>query len=369
MMGSNVQDARSALAWLGLALTPGLSAARALELVRGFGAADAVLAASPGALSGAGLEPAVIEALRGAEARAHAELARLSAAGAELRTMADGAYPAALRAIADPPLALAVRGSLAPDELVVAIVGARRASEYGRRVAGELSVELARVGVTVASGLAAGIDAAAHRGALAAGGRTVAVLGTGIDGVYPRWHADLSRAIAEGGALVSEFPCGTPPRAAHFPQRNRIISGLARGVVVVEAAARSGSLITARYALEQGREVFAVPGPVGVSRHEGPHELIRQGAKLVTRIEDVLEELAPALVERIGRARAAAEEASLSALERRVLAAVSTGGGHVDDVIRRAGLSAGSALETLLALELRGVVEQAPGKRFRRRAA
>src|SRR5262249_16122589 len=209
----------------------------------------------------------------------------------------------------------------------------------------------AGAGVMVVRGLATGIDAAAHGGALAAGGRTVAVLATGVDGVYPPWHAGLAREVAASGALVSEFTCGTPPLPHHFPRRNRLISGLTLGTVVVEAAPGSGSLITARYALEQGREGFAVPGPVGVPLHDGPHQLIRAGATLVRGPEDVIDEIAPALRARLAAARTSAAVATLSEVETRVMDAVRAGGAHVDDVIRQTALAPGSALETLLALE------------------
>ncbi|HLK09803.1 MAG TPA: DNA-processing protein DprA [Candidatus Binatia bacterium] len=356
------RSARDPLAWLGLSLVRGLGAAQALELARLAGGPRQVLTAP----AAAGLEAAAVaEALREAEV----ETARLAAAGATLITWGDGGYPARLRTIADPPLVLAVRGTLGGDEVGVAVVGARRASPYGQRVAAELAAGLADAGLTVVSGLAAGIDAAAHRAALAAGGRTLAVLGTGIDRVYPAWHAALAGEIARRGALISELRCGAPPLAHHFPQRNRLISGLTVGTVVVEAACGSGSLITARCALDQGREVFAVPGPVGSPQHCGSHRLIQQGAKLVTGVEDVLEEIAPTLRERVAAARAARARAVLAPVERRVLEAVGGEEGHVDDVIRRAGLPAGTTLETLLALELRGLVEQQPGKRFRLRAA
>ena len=358
-----------ALAWLALGVVEELSPRQAHELVARFGSPAAALAAPAELLVGAGLAPSVAGALAGAPARARREAARLAAVGATLVAWSDETYPPRLRQISDPPVVLAVRGTLvAEDDLAVAVVGARRASEYGRRVAEELGRELAGAGVTVVSGLAAGIDAAAHRGALAAGGRTIAVLGTGIDRVYPSWHTRLAEEIVRHGALVSEFPCGAPPLAFHFPRRNRLISGLARGTVVVEAAEESGSLITARHAAEQGRDVFAVPGPLGPG-HRGPHRLIQQGATLVTGVEDVLAQLGPGLVARLAATRAAAAEATLSADERRVLAGVGAEGEHVDDVIRRAGLPAPQALETLLALELRGLVCQLPGKRFRRQAA
>jgi DNA processing protein len=190
-----------------------------------------------------------------------------------------------------------------------------------------------------------------------------------VDEVYPSWHRELAAAVAGQGALVSEFPCGTPPLPFHFPRRNRLISGLTRGTIVVEAAEKSGSLITARYALEQGREVFAVPGPLGLVAHRGPHRLIREGAHLVTCADDVLEEIAPALRRTLAARRTFAAEAGLTGAERRLLAALGAGDAHVDDVIRVAAVPPAAALETLLALELRGLVRQLPGKRFRRRAA
>ncbi len=356
------RSARGSRAWLALSLVRGLSAARALALVRERGGPEAILE---------GPEAAGLDAKAVAEAQREAdrEAGRLAAARATLVTWGDDGYPARLRTIPDPPLVLAVRGTLVADEPAVAVVGARRATPAGLRVAAELARGLADAGLAVVSGLAAGIDAAAHRAALAAGGRTLAVLGTGIDRVYPAWHGALAAEIARGGALLSELRCGAPPLAHHFPQRNRLISGLAVGTVVVEAAEGSGSLITARCALEQGREVFAVPGPVEGPQHRGSHRLIQQGAKLVIDVEDILEEIAPALRARVAEARAARARAALAPVEERVLEAVGREEGHVDDVIRRAGLPAGTTLETLLALELRGLVEQAPGKRFRRRAA
>jgi len=358
-----------ALAWLGLGLVNELQPREALALVEALGSVEAVVQASPRSLEAAGARAVVAEAIPGSLERARGEAERLAALGATLVAWGDPEYPQRLRAIADPPLFLAVHGEVALDEPAIAVVGARRASAYGKRVAEELARGLAQAGLTVVSGLAAGIDAAAHQGALAGGGRTVAVLATGIDRVYPPWHRELAQQVAASGALVSEFACGSPPLQFHFPRRNRIISGLALGTVVVEAAERSGSLITARYALEQGRDVFAVPGPVGVPLHRGPHRLIQQGARLVTGVEDVLEELAPALIERVRTARAAVAVATLSADERRVLDALGDTGHQIDDVIRTAGLAPGAALETLLALELRGLVRQSPGKRFERCAA
>jgi DNA processing protein len=356
-------------AWLGLGLAVEVPPRRAFELVDRFGSASGVLAASEADLLGAGATAVQVAAIRAAVARVALEVARLDAANAMAVTWPSQGYPERLREIPDPPLTLAVRGDLAPDELCVAVVGARRATEYGRRMAEALGRGLAQAGVTVVSGLAAGIDAAAHRGALEAGGRTIAILGTGVDRVYPSWHRELAARVVRQGALVSEFPCGTPPLAYHFPRRNRVISGLSLATVVVEAAEESGSLITADYAGDQGRLVLAVPGPADAPSHRGPHRLIREGATLVTGVEDVLAAVAPQCADRLRTARAAAAAAMLTDVERRVLELMGGEGRHVDDLIRRADLPPGCALETLLALELRGLVAQLPGKRFRRLAA
>jgi DNA processing protein len=367
MQDRTVQRSSEADAWLALSLVPGLGPQTARSLATRHGGPEAVLALGPTALREAGVGAEAIAAWNGGSRQVVIERAALTRAGATLVAWSDAAYPARLREIADPPLVLAVRGELHGDEPSVAIVGARRAGAYGRRVAEELARGLAQSGVTVVSGLAAGIDAAAHRGALDGGGRTIAVLGTGVDRVYPSWNATLATTVAGQGALVSEFACGTDARPWHFPRRNRIISGLTLGTIVVEAAERSGSLITARYALEQGREVFAVPGPLGVALHQGPHRLIQQGALLVTSADDVLDAVAPMLRSRLIAARVRQADATVTAGERRLLDALVEGVRHVDDLVRTAAVSADVALETLLALELRGLVEQQPGARYRLR--
>jgi DNA processing protein len=268
--------------------------------------------------------------------------------------------------IADPPPFLYVKGGIAlQDDKAVAIVGSRSASDYGRRIARDLARGLASLGFTVVSGMARGIDGTAHEAALHAGGRTIAVLGSSVERAYPPEHEGLYRRISENGAVVSELPIGTRPMAFNFPARNRLISGLSLGVVVVEATEKSGSLITAAMAVEQGREVFAVPGEAGASRSRGSHRLIRQGAKLVERVDDIIEEIAPQLMSRAGDAAPTARPAlpqSASAAARKVFALLQENSLQVDQVIERSGLAPAQALEVLLDLELQGFLRQSPGK-------
>jgi DNA processing protein len=303
--------------------------------------------------------------------------------GADLLVLDDGAYPALLREIPDPPLTLYVRGrwSECLDAPCVGVVGSRRCSAYGQNVALSLARELASRGVTIVSGLARGLDAAAHRGALEAGGRTVAVLGTGLDEVYPRDHRKLVAEILErGGALVTQFPLGTPPVAENFPYRNRIISGLSYGVVVVEASENSGSLITARLALEQGREVYAVPGNVTSRNSFGTNFLIKgAGAKLVQVWQDIVSEFPPEVAASIlppesgkkkgaGRSVEAALPSDLSDAERAVLKFITTDEPtHVDSLSESTGLAVAELSVALLSLEMRDLVRQLPGRCFVRK--
>jgi DNA processing protein len=295
------------------------------------------------------------------------EIRRTERAGAKIVTFLDANYPARLRMIADPPPLLYVKGELgAKDEKAVAVVGSRSASDYGCRVARDLCRGLVSLGFTVVSGMARGIDGMAHETALSAGGRTIAVLGSGVDRAYPPEHDKLYRRICETGAVVSELPIGTRPLAYHFPARNRLISGLSLGVVVVEATEKSGSLITASLALEQGREVFAVPGEVGSSRSRGAHRLIRQGAKLVESVDDIIEEIAPQLLPRRGEAwkepRRLPENASDGA--RKVFALLQERPLQIDEVIEASGFTSPRVSEILLELELQGYLRQLPGKRY-----
>lgn len=308
------------------------------------------------------------------------ELCELPRIGARLVRWTDDDYPPYLRHIADSPPYLFVRGNVPlADPQCVAVVGARAASEAGRRMAQRLGLELAAKGFTVVSGLARGIDAEAHQGALDGGGRTIAVMGCGIDVIYPAEHRKLAEAIVEnGGALVTELPLGTQPLAENFPTRNRILSGICLGVVVVEAAEKSGSLITARMALEQDRQVFAVPGSPLTGKTRGSNRLLKEGAKLVECVEDVIEELAPQL----GIKAAPPPESSNTTKEKSgssatiaipeapdelkaVLDLLTNGQKlHVDAIIEGCGLSPQTVLRILLDLELRGLVAQYPGKLF-----
>ena len=281
-------------------------------------------------------------------------------------------YPAQLEDLADPPPLLFVVGepaALGPPQL--AVVGSRNPSRGGRDTARDFARHLAGAGLTLTSGLAVGIDGAAHEGALAGGGTTVAVLGTGPDRVYPARHRELAHAIVDGGgALVSEFPPGAPPLRHHFPRRNRIISGLAAGVLVVEAAVRSGSLITARLAGEQGREVFAIPGSIHNPLARGCHRLLREGAKLVEEAADILEELAPqlraALFQDEEETSKKQEDSGLDDEYYRLLECLGHDPVAVDEVVERSGLTADVVSSMLLLLELHGHVASAPGNRYQR---
>lgn len=296
---------------------------------------------------------------------------RADALNATFVTRWDDAFPERLRHIYDPPLFLWVRGTLdAHDVPSVAIVGTRRCTDYGRRMAYDLGADLARSGFTVVSGLAYGIDAAAHRGALDAGGRTVAILGSGVGWIYPQSHGELARRAIEQGAVASEYPIDAEPETGYFPERNRIVSGLTLGTVVVESHVKGGALITARMAVEQNREVFAVPGDAGRSAAVGTNTLIQRGhAKLVTCADDVIDEfnlsgLVPASDEPSGNAPDRA--ASLGEPARALYDALTTTPVHLDDLCTTAGIPPSDALVALLELEFEGLVHQLAGKQFRR---
>jgi DNA processing protein len=353
---------------LRLCLVSGVGPRTRKALLERFGTARAVLAAPMSQLREVqGVGPKLAQAIAEAadQIDAAAEIALCREHGIAIVTDAEAAYPRALREIHDPPGMLFVRGEIRPnDALAVAIVGTRHASQYGLRQAERLAGGLARAGLTIISGLARGIDAAAHRGALAAGGRTIAVLASGVLNIYPPEHDELAEEVAAHGALVSESPPHAQPLAGTFPQRNRIISGLALGAIIVEAAERSGALITARHAMEQGREVFAVPGSVESRVSRGCHQLIRDGARLVESADDVLEELGP-LVEAAprddGRVIHHPAELLLNEPEEQVLAAVGVEATPIDQIVATTGLPVAQVLATISVLEMRRLVRRLSG--------
>ena len=366
--------------WIALSFVSGVGSRTAAALIDRFGTPSLALDASPSSLEAAGVKRDTIEAIKSGEPREKAareleELARI--AGVAL-TLADERYPRLLRETYDPPIVIYCLGDVAAAmaQPAIAMVGSRHCSTYGRNVAEKLSRELAERGVTIISGLARGIDSAAHRGALEGRGLTVAVMGTGLDAVYPKENRKLAAKIVEQGALVTEFPLSTPPVSQNFPFRNRVISGLSLGVMVVEGAERSGSLITARLAYEQGREVFAVPGNITSAKSFGPNYLIKDGAKLVQTWRDVVEELpadlkAPILSSERGETRAkqiVVDEVNLSDSQKRVLKMLSTDEPvHIDHLIVKSGLDPGELMGALLELEMTDRIRQLPGKCFVKR--
>ncbi len=343
--------------WLGFSLIPEIGPKRLQNLLNACGSLEAAWNAESSFLREIGLEEAPTANL--ARLRAQLDLdhefARIARVGARLLTPDDEDYPALLRQIPDAPIVLYVRGTLLPqDERALAIVGTRKASTYGRDAAAYLARQLTRHEVTIVSGLAHGIDAAAHRGALDGGGRTIAILGCGIDQVYPRDHQPLAREIIERGAVISEFAIGTRPDARNFPRRNRIISGLSLGVLIAEAPDQSGALITAAVAAEQGREVFAVPGSIFNPMSAGGNHLIQDGAKLVTSVDDILDELN--IAHRNVQTRTVTERiAPANAVEAELLQYLSHEPVHIDDLVRVCGLPVTTVTSTLTLLELKGL--------------
>jgi DNA processing protein len=359
-------------AWLRLTLIPGIGGETQRQLLKIFGGPEAVFSAPPSALRGS-LGGGLAERLLAHDCAAEldAALAWVDQPGNHILTLADATYPQALLNAADPPVLLYAKGDVAQlNRPAFAIVGSRNATKQGEANAAAFATALANSGFTIVSGLAAGIDAAAHRGALEAmttardgvpGASTIAVIGTGIDRIYPASNEALARAIAERGVIISEFALGTPPLAANFPRRNRLIAGMSRGCLVVEAARQSGSLITARLAAEAGREVFAIPGSIHSPQSKGCHALIKQGAKLVESAQDILEEL---------RWEAVTNPAALPSVPEAETDPILIALGHdpcdLDTLAARSGLPPESLLAQLLPLELEGRVSQLPGGRYQR---
>ena len=350
--------------WVGFNRVTGIGPAKLRALLDHFGDLETAWRAGSSDLREAGLDRRTLEYLLAARPGMDldAEVAKVSRLGAKIVTWDDGDYPPQLKSIAAPPPVLYVKGAFAPaDQWAMAVVGTRRATAYGREVARSLVGELARNGVTIVSGLARGIDAAAHEAALDAGGRTLAVLGHGIDFVYPPEHRRLAEQIIEHGALVTDYPVGTPPEGGNFPPRNRIISGLALGVLVIEGDVSSGAHITADFAAEQGRDVFAVPGNILQRASRLPNTLIQQGATPVLSAEDILEQLNLTMVAQQAEAR---EIIPQDALEAGLLELLSAEPVHIDDVQRTTGLPISQVSSTLALMELKGMVRQVGGMNY-----
>ncbi len=353
---------------LRLSMVEGVGPRIRKALLERFGSPEAVLAAAPSELrevSGVGQKVGANIAAAVEEIDVEAEIALCGQRGVTILLDTDPGYPQMLGEIVDPPGVLYVRGTIEPcDGVAVAVVGTRHATQYGLKQAQRLGASLARAGLTVVSGLARGIDAAAHRGALSAGGRTLAVLGSGVLNVYPPEHQELAGEVMARGALLGEAPPRAAPQSGCFPQRNRIISGLCLGTVIVEAGQRSGALITARHSGEQNREVFAVPGRVDSRTSCGCHRLIRDGAKLVETVDDVLEELGP-LVAAVPREEGPPirhpAELLLNTVETRVLGQIDTEPTSIDRLVSATGLPAGQVLSTLTVLEMRRLVRRVGG--------
>jgi len=364
-----------AVHWLALSLLPGLGSTLVHRLAEHCGSASMVVQRQWGSspLPG-GISPrlqallADSNQLRDAYQLAGAALQRLQHGGCTLLCPESPEFPSSLRTIPDPPAVLYCRGDLSLlSSAAVALIGSRAATEYGRRIAFRFASELARQALVVISGAAYGIDAAAHRGALDAGGKTIAVLGCGLDVAYPKSHAPLLAEIGEKGLLLSEYPLGTKPDAYRFPARNRLISGLSRGIVVVEATEKSGSLITAGLALDQGREVMAVPGRIDSPKSAGTHWLIRQGAHLVRQVDVILEALCWSRQE-LPAADPSPQRGgtTLSAAEGQLLQTLDAYPQDIDSLARKTGLSVVELHGLLLQLELQGMVRQLPGQMYER---
>ncbi|MFN8483069.1 MAG: DNA-processing protein DprA [Anaerolineae bacterium] len=350
--------------WIGFNRVSGIGPVRLRALQDYFGELGAAWRADPESLRAAGLDARLAEAVT--RLRAHvdldAELEKVERAGITLLTLDSPDYPRLLRQITGAPPLLYVKGALTTeDEFAVAVVGTRGSTPYGRAVTERLSAELAQHNVTIVSGLAVGIDTVAHHAALQAGGRTVAVLGCGLDIAYPASNKALAERIAGQGALISEHPLGTRPDAHHFPARNRIVSGLALGVLVTEAGESSGALITARMAAEQGRDVFAVPGRITEARSAGANALIQNGAKLVTSVRDIVEELNLRTVVEQRTVQLALPE---DETERALIAFLSADPVHIDELRRAADLPMPVVSATLALLEVKGLVRQVGGMNY-----
>jgi len=374
------------LAWIALNMTPGIGPRAATVLLERFGSAEAVFHASRSQLESLRMDAQTVDAIlaKSFDERAKREFDEVKKLGGDILVLDDGSYPDILREIADPPPVLYVKGDWQAcfDQPSIGVVGSRSCSTYGENASEMLARDLASRGITITSGLARGIDTAAHRGAMRASGRTIAVMGTGLDSVYPRENNGTVREIlAKGGCLVTQFPLGTPPLKENFPYRNRIISGLSLGILVVEASERSGSLITARLAVEQDREVMAVPGNITSGNSFGTNYLIKSGAKLVQQWQDIVAELPaeiaakilpPKTDDRKQREKSQNENyipPDLSPNETTVYKALSLDDAtHIDTLVESCGLSFGDLNSALVSLDIRDLIRVLPGKCYARKA-
>lgn len=344
--------------WVGLSLTPGIGRVRISMLLNHFGSLEAAWKATPPELKKAGLDSNSIKAISDFKPKIslETEMERLDRYRIKVFTCQDSGYPSRLKEIYDYPPLIYVRGQLLPDdEWCLAVVGTRRATVYGRQATEEIVSDLAKSKITIVSGLAKGIDTVAHRSALEAGGRTIAVFASGLDIVYPGENAELARRIIEQGALISEYPLGTSPRAENFPRRNRIMSGLSLGVLIAEAGETSGAMITANLALEQNREVFAIPGSILTPSSRGTNHLIQEGAKLVRNSTDILEELN---LTNVAQQLEMKEIIPPSESESQLLEKLGAEPTHIDELCRLSGLPTSAVSSTLAMMELKGLVKQ-----------
>lgn len=351
-------DSKTIKYWVGFSLVPGVGRVRFAQLENYFGSLENAWQAGPADLKRAGLDARVVRAITAARSglSLDAEMEKLERYGVKVFCRNDPEYPSRLKEIYDYPPVLYVRGSLLPeDEWCLAVVGTRRATVYGRQVAEEMVTDLARSKITIVSGLARGIDSVAHHSALEAGGRSIAVFGCGLDMVYPSENATLARRVMEQGALVSEYPLGTKPRPENFPRRNRIMSGLSLGVLVIEASKTSGAMITAHLALEQNREVFAIPGSILAPQSRGTNHLIQEGAKLVQDYTDILEELN---LTTVAHQMEIKEVIPTSDIETVLLKQLGAEPAHIDEVCRGSQLPVSQVSSTLAMMELKGLVRQ-----------
>jgi len=365
-------DKQETECWIKLSLSPKIRA-KAKTLLEAFKCPFHLLMADAEEISKRGFNPKIAQEIAKElkeirEARVDESISFIRENRIRILTFLDKDYPPLLKMIPTPPLLLYVWGEILPqDTLALAVVGSRMASFYGLKTAQRLSRELAYRGFTIVSGLARGIDSAAHTGALEAGGRTIAVLGCGLDIVYPPENRRLKEKISAQGAVVSEFPVGTPVHRFNFPVRNRIVSGLSLGTVVVEAGKRSGALITAKYALEQSREVFAVPGHIDSPTSQGTHQILKEGAKLVEGVEDILEEIKPMVEDRVKVLKSKSfpqATPSLTSSEKEVYTLLSSEPKYVEEISQQSDLSPSQLLSVLSMLELKRLIRRLPGQRF-----